>query len=187
MQLILNRLGVSHSYDSMDQFRRRLCRKRKDNPKSAMAELKDHEMSVFSIDNLDQANKNGILVGGKAEFGMPVTAIQDVFCNSGLQVPITMGMYERYFMKHMSIGNASQFINSFVACEQDVVIDTHVQLFIGLMYHHQSQITSTDPKRAVSVSKLVSSMFEGFRTKCDIKYVDVVNQNAEEAGAIHKR
>lgn len=126
---ILNGMGMSPSYDAVDQIRRRLCHKVMSSEKGTLADLQKNDEAVFAVDNLDQSNHHGLTITGKTVHGMHPTAIQAVMCNvqSTLHRPVRIREEDR--QRHMKVVDARQFVDSLVTKEDDADINAYVAFF----------------------------------------------------------
>lgn len=89
-------------------------------------------MTVLSVDNIDQKNNKELIISGKRNHGLYITAIQAVICNVGSQVPrevrLTMSLNRRY----ESINDEQEFVDVFILSKDVVDITTYKAIFIGL-------------------------------------------------------
>lgn len=75
-------------------------------------------------------------------------------------------------------------MNDIIPRSDDLDICFHVEMLVGAIYHHQQRIKTDVESNAVSVKWLMCSMFEGFETAKDIRYMDVLNENRWHSGNI---
>lgn len=186
LHYVMNRLGVTPSYEAVDVVRKKLMAKAEISENGTLAELPQHDMAVFAIDNLDQSNNHGITVKGRTKHGLHITAIQAVLCNVNAPVhrPIIIRDDDRN--RHTKLVDANKFITQLVPVADDPDINAYVAMFIGAVYRYQHRIATDDTNEAMSVTRLLMSLFEGYRNKCDVKYVDVIDDNAARKTAIQK-
>lgn len=141
---------------------------------------------MFSIDNLDKTNRHGITITGKGNHVLHVTEIQAVLCNVKASVPRHVKIPERGQRPHELITDVSKFIDSFVQREDDVDVKTYVALSIGAVYFYQERIAIDEDIQALSIKNVLLSMFKGCRNETELRYVDLINENAADKTAIHK-
>lgn len=85
---ILNRMGLTQSYDAVADIRSRLTTESLNREKGNLLNVPTHDISVFSIDNSDQTNFHGLTVTGKGQYGLHSTSTKVVLCNVLNHVPM---------------------------------------------------------------------------------------------------
>lgn len=80
---MFDRIGLATPYETVDRIRQELIEKVTGNPKRTIMNLMTHELEMFSIDNLEQNNINGLDINGRNDYGLHTTAIKGDLCNFG--------------------------------------------------------------------------------------------------------
>lgn len=187
LHYMLNRMGVTLSYLAVSDIRSRLCQESMRHENGNFRKLTAHDVSVFSIDNLDQINCHGITVAGRTRHSLHFTAIQSILCNVTNGVPRTVCAPLERTRRHESIKNSTLFVDSFLPAEEDVDINTYAAMFIGAVYRHQERIATDEDSQALSIKNLLLSLFEGYGNENEIRHVGIIDDNTANKTAIHKR
>lgn len=184
LHYVLNRIGVSPSYDQMHRLKNRLASENIANGKPILTNLKPHRLAIFAVDNIDTTNRHGIVVHGRTEHGLHMTGIQAVFSlltDTDQQVAINESEMIR---KRDGLTDSTAFIDSHVPRKDDVDIGVYVRIVIGAIYHYQHRLCTDDLSEALSITKLLLSMFKGYNNVTDIRYADVMNINTGSRGSV---
>lgn len=112
-------------------------------------------------------------------------AIQGVFCYVGAKISKPVEIWRKDFSLGVLIDNRKDFVDKFFPNDEDADIATYVALFIIVVFHNLEKVATEDISSAVLVTRFVKFMFEGVWNKLDVRYAEVLNDNAANKFAIH--
>lgn len=177
MQHILNRLGLVASYDSVDRIRKKIIERGRINGVNVLTYEFEHTLAIISVDNMDKSNRNGLLVSGLSSFGLHLTALQVVYSVTKGTIRRPIGRWDSDGSKHFQITNGKSFIDAHIPAKYDVDVVNYVKLVIGAVYVHQERLCIDDERNAISFTRLIMLVFEGFNHRTETVYRDVLDMN----------
>lgn len=112
-----------------------------------------------------------------------ITTTQAVLCNVDVPLQREARLTSLPNQQHERIPEREAFIKGFVPSKDDVGITTYTAKFIFAVYRFQHKFTTDNEHENISATNLLMFLFEGYRTKTDTRYFDVINEStATRAG-----
>lgn len=186
LNYILNRLGLVPSYEVVDRIRKRLCDEVSRHRKGTLRNLPSHNAAVFAVKVLDHKNHHDEMMKVKTVYGLHFTEIEAVLVHVNNIIAQKVAQPNQSERLHERIFDDVAFVNLFIPGERDLDMETHVGTFIAVLYCHKDRFETDDVNRAMSVTHILLSLFEGYSNENGTRYVHVIKENVPSSSAIRK-
>lgn len=110
--------------------------------------------------------------------GIHIIAVQNVLCTIKRILNWKVGYMSKMRRLHSKIMETLAFVDVLLARCEEQNITAYVAMFIGAVYRHQERLETDKEQQSMYISNMLPYFFEVFQKGNEIKYFDVINENA---------